>query len=192
MKNLILLPLLLCCTLNLWAQSNSEVSREFEFTPESDASEFTIEIGQGTDELMFSVKSSIQSGDLKVSLISPSGKKEGGFRLQCTDGKNKVKTKSKSKSKEKVSVHTNTSSHSDSNGSSSVSVTTTTDGNSVSVHSDHEHDYSFSMTSSSSSKSKGNMNKQISNPEAGSWKVMIEPDKVEGNLAVKIMQASDQ
>lgn len=190
MKNpfFLILPFLLL-SFSTYAQSTSEFERTFEFDEESSESEFVIEVNPGTDALLFNVISMINSGDLDVSLVSPSGKKEGGFRLQTSKGK--VKTKVKTKSKEKAKGYSNSNSNSNSNSSSTTTTTTVTTGEGngesyVEVNTDASNGYSYSSSSTSNTSSKGNMNKTISNPETGTWKVIIVPKGVNGKLKVAI------
>lgn len=200
MKNLLLL---LSFSLIAWmsglGQSTSELERSFLFEKESSESEFIVEVEPNTTGLMFALKSTINQGDLKVSLISPSGKKEGGFRLQSTlSTKNKQGTgKSSSTSNTQTSGSTTSSSQtiSKSGSGSSTSVSVNTNGsnseNTVEVNNDGENTFVYSMSSNSNSTSRGNMNKVINNPQAGTWKVLIDTKNVSGHVLIKIGQSSD-
>lgn len=198
MKNplFLVLALFLGC-FSAFGQSSSEFERTFEFDNESSVSEFVIEVDPNTNKLSFNVNSVIKQGDLRISLMSPSGKKEGGFRLQSTMGKNKSKEKEKEKptSKEKSKTSSSTSSNSNSNSNSnSTSVTVNTNsnssGNTVEVNADGDNTFVYSASSNSNSTSRGNMTKSISNPQAGTWRVIVDPKGVSGDVLIKIFQRS--
>ncbi|MDW3652441.1 MAG: hypothetical protein R8P61_35520 [Bacteroidia bacterium] len=197
MKKIISSCILLLCTSFLLAQSNSELTREFSFENDSDPIEFVVEVQEGSQELLFALNSFTMGGDLKVILLSPSGKKEGGFRLQSMPGKNKVKEKSKSKEKTGASSITSKSKSSTST-STSVNTNTNTNtntnsqesGSRIETSSDGDNTFTYSMSSNKNSISKGNMNKTISNPESGAWKVVIDPADVTGELLIRIRQKS--
>ena len=191
MKKIISSCILLLATAFVLAQSSSELTREFSFENDSDPIEFVVEVQEGTNELLFALNSFTMGGDLKVNLLSPSGKKEGGFRLQSIPGKNKVKEKSKTKEKKGASTITSKS-KSSTNTTSSVSVNTNSqDGESrIETSSDGDNTFTYSMSSNKNSISKGNMNKTISNPESGVWKVIIDPADVTGELLIRIRQKS--
>lgn len=195
MKKIISSCILLLCTGFVLAQSNSELTREFTFENDSDPIEFVVEVQEGSQELLFALNSFTMGGDLKVFLLSPSGKKEGGFRLQSMPGKNKVKEKSKSKDKTGASTITSKSKSSTST-TTSVNTNTNTNTNSkesgsrIETSSDGDNTFTYSMSSNKNSISKGNMNKTISNPESGVWKVVIDPADVTGELLIRIRQKS--
>ena len=193
MKKIISSCILILCTGFVLAQSSSELTREFSFENDSDPVEFVVEVQEGTNELLFALNSFTMGGDLKVNLLSPSGKKEGGFRLQSVPGKNKVKEKSKTKekkgastviSKSKSSTNTTTTVNSNSNSNSNSSAS------SIETSSGDDNTFTYSMSSNKNSISKGNMNKTISNPEAGTWRVIIDPADVTGELLIRIRQKS--
>ncbi|MEL6253893.1 MAG: hypothetical protein AAFR87_17930 [Bacteroidota bacterium] len=192
MKKIISSFILILCTSFVLAQSSSELLREFSFESDSDPIEFVVEVQDGTTELLFALNSYTSGGDLKVNLMSPSGKREGGFRLQSMPGKNKIKEKSKSK--DKTGKGTITSKSKSSTTTSSVNINTNSNSNSsessIETSSDGENTFTYSMSSNKNSISKGNMNKTISNPEAGVWKVVIDPTDVTGELQIRIRQKS--
>jgi len=147
---------------------------------------------------MLNLDGVIKKGTLEVTLFNPKGEKIPGFLLVCdeTEGHNvsmNISVGDDDEVEQSTAVSTTTSRSSSAASASSAAkadqASKATSSNSMSISSSSKSStYSHTSTDRDSKGAKGVMNKIISDPEPGVWKIVISLKDVTGTLKVDVDQ----
>lgn len=165
-------------------------TKTYKWDDESKKETATIEVLKTSSTLLINLAASIKKGSLEVKIFDPDGDKIPGFVLLSagsSDGATSVHISTSE------NTNTNTVSTSSSSGTTTTSTTTTTQSGSSKSSSgigsgSDESSYAYSSSNSNTKGAKGVMNKVLTDPKHGIWKLVISAKKATGELAVAINQ----
>ena len=179
-----LIAILLTTVIYLAGQDN--LKKEYVFDSNSSAEDLEFEVSEDIQVLSISMDGKISKGTLKVGLYRPNGDRSGGFELKASGNASVTSNVSVSSSSNanisNVTVNTSSNSSSSTNKSSSIS----SNSNSTSESETSSNCSTVSVVNVGSGGAKGNMCEVVSSPEAGTWRIKIDPSEVEGKLCLKI------
>ncbi|MFK7808897.1 MAG: hypothetical protein AB8F74_13920 [Saprospiraceae bacterium] len=205
-RRLFFLVVPLCFLLFSTTVSNAQkgvkgLDETFTWSEASETKTILIDIKEGARKLKMNFEGEIKTGDLVVTAYDPDGNKAAHLSLICSKGKN---TYIHIDIPDEGGTGSNSSSNSDSNSSTtsegtSVTVTTTTTTEDGDKKRKHKHKNKVKnkksksntrvSTDSNSEGSKGIMHKNIVNPDAGTWKLIIKTERVSGELEASVKQS---
>lgn len=167
--------------------AEKKCNKTFEWDGDTHFETIYIDIKNGSSSMIVNLVGTVKKGKLEVSLIDPDGEKIPGFLLvsdgssddslfENSSGSNQVTTSTSSGTSTTVSTNSATSSTSISSSGKSNGKNNATDS------------YVYSTSNDLFGEAKGVMNKIITDPTTGKWKVIISAKNVKGNLVVSIDQ----
>ena len=177
------------------AQDNKNIRKSYEWDDETKTETLTFNVPEKSNSLHFNFVGSISEGSLEITAWDPAGEKFRGFSLKSNgtdDDKSTIIISTKTgKRSNTVSVDKSdgVSSTSSSTSRSTSSSSSSSSGSSSSAIGDSgDNSYSYVSSSSNQSGAKGVMNKTITDPVAGNWKLEIKVKGVSGELSIIIDQ----
>jgi hypothetical protein len=169
--------------------AEEKCDKVYEWDGEDQSETIYISIKKESASMIVNLVGTVKKGKLEVSLISPDGEKIPGFLLvsdgssdeslfEEASGTNQVTTSASSVTSTTVSTSSTSSSTriGSSGKKNGKGKNNTTDS------------YVYSTSEDLFGEAKGVMNKVITNPTPGNWKVVISAKKVNGKLVVSIDQ----
>ncbi len=189
MITLFLTGLLITPGLSLAQKGVASIDKEYEWTEAIKDETLYLDVSKKSSSLAMAFAGTIEKGNLKVSIFNPDGEKIPGFILvsEVTGAGTNKNTIVTVIDDDKLSSTTATSSKGSSTTVSSSSSSASSSSSSSGISSDKD-SYSYSTTTTGNKGTKGVMNKVISDPAPGLWKVVISLKKVSGKLTVNIEQ----
>lgn len=172
------------------AQSGTEkLNKQFEWDDKSISETAYINIEKNSSNLMINLDGWVKNGRLEVNIYNPKGEKIPGFLLVSDGDEGKSSNNiAISGGKGNNTVTTATTTESSTTVSTSSSANNTSTSTSSVSNSDGNGTYSYSTSSTTGSGAKGVMNKVITDPMPGKWKIEISTKKLTGKLTVSIDQ----
>ncbi len=177
---------------SLAQKAHTSIDEEYEWTAESKTETLYVDVKKNSTSLVMSFAGAIEKGTLEVKVYNPDGDKIPGFILlseEYDDGKVSVNI---STGENQKGTQTTTTTSTSTGKSTSI---TTTSGSGVGASSNvtvgkssEGSSYAVSSSSSNSKGAKGVMNRILSDPEPGKWKLVISVKDVTGKLDVAIVQ----
>lgn len=170
------------------------VDKEFKWKDANKSMTILFDIQKKSSILAMSFAGAIEKGTLEVTIVDPKGEKIPGFmlvsgiaykdsseiRISVGEGETKILTTNKD-----GSVVSTTTSTSPSSASANASASSSTSGIGISSAGNS---YAHYNSTAGGQGAKGVMNKVLSDPLPGKWKVLIELKNVTGGLNVAIDQ----
>ena len=175
-------------------ETMDKMEKEYEFKDASKTETVYIEINKSSSTMLINFIGSVETGTLDVKVFDPKGEKMPGFHLVSeassddesifgiSDGSGSNSVISSSSKGSTTTVSTSSSS----SGSSS-SGTTISSGKSSKEKSSEGTAYTY-ISSTSEKGAKGVVNKVVTDPKPGKWKVVISAKKLTGKLSANIEQ----
>lgn len=187
-----------CFPTNMKAQGAVEnFEREYNWENTTETKNILIAVKEGSDKLKMKFEGNISEGDLLLTAYDPEGNKVAGFSLETTKSTGTSISSGEGKGQSGITI-----SKSDSDSENNISISTSSSGsgnNSVNISKNKSKskskskskkgkDFSVIATSSGSKRAKGIMNKLITEPQPGEWKIVIEIKNVSGTFDADIEQ----
>jgi hypothetical protein len=179
-----------------YAQEQSEITKDFEFTKSSKTQTIDFDVASGVDNLLMEFEGKLTKGSMKIKIIDPEGNVITGFSLVCSNEGGNANVFGNANSSGDVSTSSTSIS---SSGSSSSSSSSSSAKSTVSTQSSNEKKKmskskrnketgynTFQTIESDETGARGVMNKIIENPQPGKWKYSIITDDASGELSAKI------
>lgn len=172
------------------AQSGSEkFNKQYEWSGESTSETVNINIEKSSSNLMINLDGWVKKGKLEVNIYNPKGEKIPGFLLVSNGEEGKSSNNiAISGGTGNNTVTTTTTTESSTSVSTSSSANNSSTSSSSGSNSDGKGTYSYSTSSTTGSGAKGVMNKVITDPMQGKWKLEISTKKLTGSLTVSMDQ----